>query len=155
MTYRRFAIFVFLLLALPTSAMAAKQLSVQVREVQVKSQASYLSSSVGTLSYGAPVEVVSEEGNWYRIATPSGFIPKNATSTAKPKVDGGKKLAGGSVSHDETALAGKGFNPQVESQYKKDNAQLAAAYAQVDRIEAITVSLPTLNQFIASGKLIK
>ncbi|MFA4875035.1 MAG: SH3 domain-containing protein [bacterium] len=138
-----------------SAAHAAKQLSVQVREVPVKAQANYMSATVGTLPYGAGVEVTGEDGNWYQISQPHGFIPKNATGTAKPSVDAGKNYAAKGVSHDETALAGKGFNPQVEGQYKKDNAQLAAAYAQVDRMERTTVSQGELNQFIASGKLNK
>ncbi len=137
------------------TAHAAKQLSVQVREVQVKGSASYMTATVGTLHYGDAIEVTGEEGSWYQIAQPHGFIPKNAAGTAKASVDASKNYAAKGVSHDETALAGKGFNPQVESQYKKDNAQLAAAYAQVDRVEAMTVSQPVLSQFIASGKLNK
>lgn len=138
-----------------TAAHAARQLSVQVREVPVKAQANYLSATVGTLGYGTPIEVSGEEGNWYQISQPRGFIPKNAAGTAKASVDAGKGYAAKGVSHDETALAGKGFNPQVEGQYKKDNSQLAAAYAQVDRVERMTVPTGELNQFIASGKLNK
>lgn len=135
------------------AAWAAKPLTIQVREVQVKSAPNYLSGTVGTLGFGAAVEVSGEEGNWYRIATPQGFIPKNATGTAKANVDSSQKYAAKGVSNDETALAGKGFNPQVEQQYKRDNAQLAAAFAQVDRVERMDVPLSSLQQFIAIGKL--
>lgn len=135
------------------AAWAAKPLTVQVREVQVKAAPNYLSGTVGTLGFGAAVEVSGEEGNWYQISQPRGFIPKNATGTAKANVDSSQKYAAKGVSNDETALAGKGFNPQVEQQYKKDNAQLAAAFAQVDRVERMEVPLPTLQQFIAAGKL--
>ena len=154
---KTFSIVAVIALALTSASavLAAKQLSVQLREVQVKASPSYLSATVGTLSYGAGIEVQSEEGNWYRIAQPSGYIPKNATGKAKASVDASKNYAAKGVSHDETALAGKGFNPQVESQYKKDNAGLAAAYAQVDKVEAMTVPLPELNQFITAGQLNK
>ncbi len=135
------------------AAWAAKPLTVQVREVQVKSAPNYLSGTVGTLGFGSVVEVAGEEGNWYRISRPQGFIPKNATGTAKANVDSSQQYAAKGVSNDETALAGKGFNPQVEQQYKRDNAQLAAAFAQVDRVERMDVPLPTLQQFIAAGKL--
>lgn len=140
-------------IAFSIAAWAAKSLSVQVREVQVKSSPNYLSGTVGTLNYGQPIEIVSDEGNWYQIAQPKGYIPKTATGTAKANVDASKKFAAKGVSNDETALAGKGFNPQVESQFKKDNAALAAAFSQVDRVERMNIPTPTLNQFIASGKL--
>ena len=150
---RRILTVVISLLLIAASAYAAKQLSVQVREVPVKAQANYMSATVGTLPYGAGVDVSSDEGNWYQIAQPHGYIPKNAVGTEKPTIDAGKNYAAKGVSHDETALAGKGFNPQVEGQYKKDNAQLAAAFTQVDRIEHATVSLGELDQFITVGKL--
>jgi hypothetical protein len=144
-----------LVLVASIAAYAAKQLSIQVREVAVKSQPNYLSSTVGSLSYGASIQVSGDEGNWYKIEQPAGYIPKNATGTAKASVDASKNYAAKGVSHDETALAGKGFNPQVEGQYKRSSAALAAAYTQVDKVEAMTVPLPELNQFIAAGQLNK
>ena len=150
-----FALAAALMLTASITASAAKKLSVQVREVQVKSSPNYLSATVGTLPYGAAIEVTSEDGNWYQISQPKGYIPKNATGTAKAGVDASKGYAAKGVSHDETALAGKGFNPQVESQYRKSNSQLAAAYAQVDKVEAMTVPLPELTHFIIAGQLNK
>ena len=126
---------------------------IQVRQLQVKSAPNYLSSTMGTLHYGAEVEVVSEEGNWYRIAAPAGYIPKNAVGRSTASVDSSPQYAARGVTHDETALAGKGFNPQVEGQYKRSSQSLAAAYRQVDRVEAIKVSDAALRSFIAQGKL--
>lgn len=126
---------------------------IQVRQLQVKSAPNYLSSTVSTLGYGAEVEVVSEEGNWYRIAAPAGYIPKNAVGRSAGSVDSSQKYAAKGVTHDETALAGKGFNPQVEGQYKQSSQSLAAAYRQVDRVEAIRISDGALRSFITQGKL--
>lgn len=152
---KKIFIAVVALLLISTAAYAAKQLSVQVRELPVKSSPNYMSQTVGTLPYGAPVDVASESGNWYQISQPRGFIPKNATGTAKPSVNSGTKYASKGASRDEVALAGKGFNPQVEAQYKRDNPSLASAFSQVDRVEAINISLPELDQFIIAGKLNK
>ena len=113
----------------------------------------YLSSTVGTLGYGAEVQVVGEEGNWYRIASPSGYIPQNTVGRSAASVDSSQRYAAKGVTHDETALAGKGFNPQVEGQYKQSSQSLAAAYRQVDSVERIKVSNATLKNFIAQGKL--
>ncbi|MFA4974407.1 MAG: hypothetical protein WC683_17510 [bacterium] len=132
-----------------------KSLKIQVREVQVKSAPNYLASSVGTLGYGAPVSVQSEDGNWYRISSPAGFIPKNATGKNTGSVESGERYAAKGVTHDETALAGKGFNPAVEGQYKSSSASLAQAYGQVDRVEAIRISEGELSSFITQGKLNK
>lgn len=146
-----------------TSALAQKNASgrskktqkIQVREVAVKSQPSYMSQTVGTLSFGATVEVNGTEGNWYRIEHPAGYIPQNVVGSSSASVDSSKRYAASSVTHDETALAGKGFNPQVEGQYKKSSASLTAAYTQVDRVERMSVSDAALNQFITSGQLKK
>lgn len=126
---------------------------IQVRSVAVKSEPSYLSRTVGTLGFGETVAVKAEEGNWFRIENPAGFIPQNVVGTSSSSVDASKRYAASGVTHDETALAGKGFNPQVEGQYKKSSASLASAYNQVDKVERMTVSDAALSEFIASGQL--
>jgi len=135
------------------SGSGPKAQTVQVKEIDIKSSPNYMSSSIGRLTYGARVEISATEGNWYRIKTPPGYIPKNAVGQSAKSVDASKGYAASGVTHDETALAGKGFNPQVEGQYKKSSASLAAAYTQVDRVERMTVSDSALRSFIAQGKL--
>ena len=131
----------------------ATSMNVQVREVDVKSQPNYLSTSVGKLTYGSKVQTSGEQGNWLKISEPSGWIPTSSVTKHSVKMDADKKFAGKNVSHDETALAGKGFNPQVETEYKKQNPNLNAAFEKVDWMEKITIPLPELNAFAAAGKL--
>ncbi len=140
-------------LAVSSLAFAEGGMSVQVRELQVKSTPNYLGATTAKLVYGQAVEIVSEEGNWYKIASPSGYIPKTAVTKGKLVQDPDQKFAAGSVKHDEVALAGKGFNPQVEAQYKRDNAGMAAAFAQVDKIEKLGASDAELRAFQSAGKL--
>jgi hypothetical protein len=127
--------------------------TIQVKEIDIKSSPNYMSSSIGKLTYGSKVEISATEGNWYRIVTPPGYIPKTAVGRSAKSVDASKGYAASGVTHDETALAGKGFNPQVEGQYKKSSASLAAAYTQVDRVGRMTVSDSALQSFVANGKL--
>jgi len=131
----------------------AASMNVQVREVDVKGSPNYLSSSVGKLNYGAKVETGDEQDNWVRISQPSGWIPKSSVTKHKVDVNAEAKFSGRSASHDETALAGKGFNPQVEAEYKRQNPGLVAAYSKVDWLESQTIPLPALNAFAAAGKL--
>lgn len=130
---------------------ASGTMSVEVRDAIVRTTPNYMGASAGTLHYGAEVNVTGEEGNWYKIASPSGWLPKSAVTSHKIAANPDAKGSGGS--HDEVALAGKGFNPQVEAQYKRDNAALASAYAQVDRIEGFGASEGELRAFQSSGKL--
>jgi hypothetical protein len=53
---------------------------------------------------------------------------------------------------DELALAGKGFNKQVEEQYKKETR---LDYSQVDKMEKIVVPQQYVQEFIQVGRLAK
>ncbi len=131
----------------------AGTMSVQVREVDVKSSPNYMSSSVGKLGFGSKVETSSEEGGWVRISQPAGWIPKTSITKRSVDMNTDQKFSGRGASHDETALAGKGFNPQVEAEYKRENPSMVLAYSKVDWLESQTVPLPALQAFASSGKL--
>lgn len=128
-------------------------MNIQVREVIVRAMPNYLGAPSGTLTYGNSVNVLGEQGNWFKIDKPAGFIPKSAVTKHKVAANPDEKFAGKGQKHDEVALAGKGFNPQVEAQYKKDNAQIAAAYASVDEVEKFGASETELKQFQTTGIL--
>lgn len=129
------------------------EMNVEVREAQVKSSPNYLATSAGKVTYGMKVNVIGEQGSWYQINSPAGWLPKTALTKHKVALNPDQKYAATSARHDEVALAGKGFNPQVEEQYKKDNADLARAYTQVDKIEQINISDAELKAFQTAGKL--
>jgi len=127
-------------------------MSVQVRTAPVKADPSFTARSVGTLKYGTRVDVTVEQDNWAKISSPNGWMHTSAlTKRNIAKVD--KKYTGSNASYDEVALAGKGFNPKVESQYKQNNRSLAKAYSEVDRVEAFTVGDGTLRLFAQQGQL--
>lgn len=129
------------------------EMNVQVREAGVKSSPNYLAAPAGKVTYGVKVKVIDEQGSWYQIESPAGWIPKTAVTKHKVAVNPDQKYASGGAKHDEVALAGKGFNPQVEEQYKRDNADLAQAYTMVDRIEAINIPDSELKAFQSAGRL--
>lgn len=56
-----------------------------------------------------------------------------------------------SPSGDDVALAGKGFNPQVEKEYQTKNPTLN--FAAVDTMEKITVPDAQLAAFAKAGQL--
>lgn len=60
----------------------------------------------------------------------------------------GAEAAQSSVSGKEMALAGKGFNAQVEAQYRQQNG---GNYAQVDRMEAQAFEPNQLMAFLQQG----
>ena len=53
------------------------------------------------------------------------------------------------ASSDEVALAGKGFNEEVEKKFKEGNSEVN--YAAVDEMEKIVVSQQEMEQFLDTG----
>jgi uncharacterized protein YraI len=130
----------------------ARQMSVTVKEAQARSTPSFLAAIVGVLPYGARVNVVAEQGPWMRVSLPSGgqgWLHSSAL-TAKRVV----LQAGGSVeqsaSSSEVALAGKGFNKELEDQYR---AEKKIDYTWVDRMEQFRVSPEQVAAFFRDGGL--
>ncbi|HPQ81127.1 MAG TPA: SH3 domain-containing protein [bacterium] len=128
-------------------------MNVQVRSSTVRATPNYLGASAGTVSYGQQVKIVEEQGNWYRIEKPSGWLPKADVTKSKVAVDPDQKFAGRGGSHDEVALAGKGFNPQVEQKFKGDNPNLQRAFSDVNKVEAMKVPEAGIKSFMRAGKL--
>lgn len=155
---RKILVLVFILALLPATTWARKgggtgKMNVQVREVIVRTSPDYMGGKAGALNYGDQVNVIGTDGNWHQIDSPPGWVPKSALSKHKVKVNPDQKYSAGSARHDEVALAGKGFNPQVEAQYKKDNPNLKAAFVDVDRMEKFGATEAELSQFRKAGKL--
>jgi len=59
---------------------------------------------------------------------------------------------GTSVTGKEIALAGKGFNEEVEAQYRKSNKNLD--YTWINQMETMKVSPEQVEDFIAGGNLV-
>jgi hypothetical protein len=149
---KRTVVVTLLLILVATSAWAGRQMSVQVRTAQVKASPSFTARSAGTVKYATRVDVMAEQNNWAHISKPNGWLHMSAL-TKKNIKPVSKKYTGSNLSYDEAALAGKGFNPQVEEEFKQSNRNLAAAYRDVDRVETFTASDSSLRLFAKTGKL--
>jgi uncharacterized protein YraI len=125
-------------------------LYVAVKSAAVKSSTWFFASTKGTLTYGTQITVQSVNGKWVEIKSGSltGWV-ENASLTSK-KITSSASSTSASVT--EIALAGKGFNEEIEGTYKAGNAELD--YANVDLVEKIAVSPDELQKFIKDGKLI-
>ena len=143
-------------LILCITGFAAAQLSsggtlyVAVKTVSLKSSTGFFASSKGTLNYGDRVTVLQINGRFAEVrsaanASLSGWTP-SANLSARQIVSGNTAT----VSARETAMAGKGFNQEVEDSYKR---QGNLSYADVDRVEAITISETNLRRFLEEGRL--
>lgn len=149
---------VFLLIALivwTAPAAAEKMMSVQVKAGQLRAAPSFLSKIVATVSYGDRVEVREEKGAWSRVGFAGGgaegWIHMSALTRKKIVLKAGASDVSQTASSGEIALAGKGFNEQVEGEFKAKNPNLD--FSWVDRMEKMVVTQEEMQRFLKDGEL--
>jgi hypothetical protein len=132
---------------------AGEVMSVQVKEAELRASPSFLGKIVGRLNYGDQVSVNQTQGPWKSVGGPlaNGWIHTSALTTKTIVLKAGDKNAELAASSNEVALAGKGFNKQVEVEFRSRNPKMN--FAWVDRMEAITVSQKEMAQFVQQGDL--
>lgn len=134
---------------------AQRSMSITVQKVEVRTSPSFLGGVVATLVYGDSVRVRKEQGSWYQITIPdtrdTGWI--HSTSVTRKRIVFAASSADMSTeaTSSEVALAGKGFNKQVESQFIEENQY---DYAWVDRMEGIVVQSDEILAFLEEGGLL-
>jgi SH3-like domain-containing protein len=144
---------VVLLAALAIGNLAAeKMMSVSVKETPLRATPTFLGKMVTVLRYTDRVEVLEERSGWARVSLSGkqGWVHMSALSTKNIVLQAGDSNVQQSVSSGEVALAGKGFNEQVEAEYKQQNN---LDYTVVDRMERFTVSIDEILLFVEEGAL--
>jgi len=149
------SLFVFCLIIFAAGFAAAQvskggTLFVSVKTLTLKSGTGYFADNKGTLNYGDRVTVLSVNGKFAEVrsaATPS-LTGWTATSnlSAKQIVSSNANT----TSAKEVALAGKGFNQEVENAYKTKGK---ANYADVDKVETQSIKETDLKKFLEDGRL--
>ena len=137
-----------------TGAWAAKEMSVQVRDGQLRNRASFLGAVTGTVAYGDRVTVNQTQSGWCEvsIAGKTGWIHESALTPKRVVLASGAGDARAqSVGSEEVALAGKGFSKEVEAEYKKQNQNVD--YTWVDWMGKQKVPNEQLVQFLKQGEL--
>jgi SH3-like domain-containing protein len=139
--------------AISAGAAFATSMSVQVRNAKVRATPSQLGRVVATVEYGAVVRAEAPQQGWYRVTTANGqtgWLHESALSKKPIAMRAGTSDAATGVSSDEVALAGKGFNEQVEAKLRADGT---LDYAWVDRMAAFEVSVDQIMKFRTEGSL--
>ena len=152
---KRFGI-VFLAMALLSPCMRAAagttEMSVEVKKAEVRSSSSYLSPVVATLEYGTRVEVLSQSGAWRQVGKPGqgpiGWLNSSALTKKKIVLSAGEARQTGADS-SEMSLAGKGFNSDVEKQFKATHGDID--FTWVDRMIKMTVTPAMMQEFLKEG----
>ncbi len=144
---------VLALLAFSAGVAFAAQMSIQVRDGKVRATPSQLGRVVATVAYGAAVEAGAIQNGWYPVTTAdgkTGWLHESALSKKPIAMRAGATDTATGVSSDEVALAGKGFNEQVEAKLRKDGK---LDYTWVDRMAAFNTAADRIEQFRAQGHL--
>jgi hypothetical protein len=125
---------------------------------QLYSRPDLASTPVAPLPRGAQVKVREQSGDWYRVdhEGKQGWVHRMAVRQAGPPPASLPGILGvgtpvRETKSDEVALAGKGFNPEVEAGYRQKHPEMK--YGQVDEVEALQVDEARLGAFIQEGGL--
>ncbi|MDR2575575.1 MAG: hypothetical protein LBC52_03940 [Treponema sp.] len=143
---------VALFIVASASAQAVKggTMYVAAKTVELKSSTDFFASAKGTLAYGAAVTVLQIKGKWAEVRSTTGSSISGWTAVANLSAKRIVAGAGSGATANEVALAGKGFNQEIENTYKAGGT---LNYADVDRTEAQRVSKQELKDFIVEGRL--
>ncbi len=142
------------LLAITAGVALAGPMSVQVRNAKVRATPSQLGKTVATVDYGAVVEAGAAQNGWCPVTMPdgtTGWLHESALTRKRIAMSAGTSDAATGVSSDEVALAGKGFNEQVEAKMRADGK---LDYTWVDRMSQFQVTPDQITSFRAQGNLL-
>jgi len=143
-----------------TAAFAAgpAQMSVFVKQTQVRETPSYLGKVLAVLAYGDKVTVLEQPAgapkSWKKIGVPGknlqGWVNASALTEKTVKLQAGSENVQQGASSGEVALAGKGFNETVEKEYRTDTK---LDYTWVDRMGTYNPTPQQVADFIEKGGL--
>jgi uncharacterized protein YgiM (DUF1202 family) len=150
--YQRWLKLALLLLAAGALAAGPIAMSVQVKNTQVREQPSFLAKVLSSLNYGDRLQVVEQQGDWSKVSAPggqAGWVHTSALTKKKIALQAGSQNAQTAASGEELALAGKGFNSDVEADFKAKNRNID--FTWVDKMEKIKILPGPMQQFLKEG----
>jgi hypothetical protein len=147
---------IFILLLIPAVIFSASMQSIQIKNGVLRSSPSFLGKVTAKVSYGDRVEGMENKNGWSKVrpedAEISGWIHDSALTHKKIILMPGQTDVAQAATSDEIALAGKGFNEQVEREMKDKYPQMD--YSSIDKMEKIVVSDPQMKQFLNEGRVL-
>ena len=154
MKWKKSAILLMLIILCSGSIFAQRSMSVTVKEVEVRSSPSFLGAVVSKLEYGDRVRVKKEQGSWAEIQIPdsikTGWVHMSALERRRIVFGASNKDIEVEATSSEIALAGKGFNKEVEELYISETN---LDFTRIDRMESVTVSTEIIAEFLTTGGL--
>ncbi len=143
-----------LIAAAAIAADSSKMMSVQVKTTSLRNAPEFISKACATLAYGDRVEVSSTKGPWSKVNTQkgaTGWVHTSALSPKKIVLKSGQETAQTRASSDELALAGKGFNSDVEGEFKKQHKNIN--FIWINKMEKMRISSDEMQKFLKEGSI--
>jgi SH3-like domain-containing protein len=131
---------------------SATTMSVQVKSSPLRSGPSFLAKMTGEVHYGDRLEVLETKNSWAKVnaAGLEGWLHNSVLSEKKIALTAGESDVASSADAGEVALAGKGFNAEVEEEFRKDSE---LNYQAVDLIQTYGINDREKIAFIRAGGL--
>lgn len=142
-------------LVIPGITLAVAMQSIQIKAGTLRSAPSFMGKIVAKVDYGDRVETLDQKNGWSKVRRPgekqSGWIHDSALTHKKIVLKAGQSDVAQGATGGEIALAGKGFNEQVERQVKAKNPQLD--FKMIDQMEKIVIPDSQMRQFLKAGRV--
>jgi uncharacterized protein YraI len=142
------------LLILIVSLLVAETLTVKVQSTSLRNSPKFYAPAVQTLNAGDKVEKIADQSGWIQVKTAGGVVGwVHSSAVEVPKFDlmASNKGLKTQASADEVALAGKGFNKQVEESYRAKHKDVS--FVWVDKMLQIKIAAAQVEEFMKKGKL--
>lgn len=131
----------------------SKTMSVQVKESHLRETPSYLGKILAAVQYCDQVTVEEQQTEWWRVRTgsnQSGWMHSSALSPKKIVLKAGDDNVRTGASAEEVVVASKGFNQQVEQEYRRTKG---LDFRWIDEMEKQSISPEAVAQFVREGNL--
>ncbi|KAA0876285.1 SH3 domain-containing protein [Nitrincola tapanii] len=130
-----------------------KPVSISVKSTQLRREPSFLSPIIRHLEYANLCDLQETRGDWalIRFSNLEGWVHQSALTSGQIVLSAGASDVQRLASNKEIALAGKGFNAEVEKRYRRMHR--GTNYAAVDLMQRRSISIQALSHFIQSGDL--
>lgn len=134
--------------------LAAETLIVKVQSTSLRMNPKFYAAALLTLGAGEKIEKISSQDGWIQVRTSNGavgWIHSSAVQVQKFDLLAMDKGLKTQASASEVALAGKGFNKQVEESYRAKHGEVN--FVWVDRMLLIRIPASEVEEFMRKGKL--
>ena len=145
---RKFLFLAFMMLcasSLLFSQFTGTKRYVAVQNAALKDSTGFFAKTLANLPLGTEVNVILENGKWtqVRAGNQNGWVASASLNVRRIVPSNSTIMA------SDVALAGKGFSPETEKEYKKNGLD----YSMVDSMENTNIPNDDLLRFITEGRL--